>query len=266
MHHHRIRPAWRIGGRVHLRLGGTNMPDTLKINAPQVKLIAHRGVSGLERENTASAFVAAGNRSYYGIETDVHRTADGKFIIIHDDSTKRVCGDNLIVEESRFDTLRRLQVQDMRGGYGRADLVLPSLQEYAGICRYYDKVSVLELKNHFEREDIEKIIGIVADEQQLENTVFISFDLPNMITLRDLLPGQKLQYLTRGCDQEILDILTRYQLDIDVKYPAVTQEMVDELHSRGIVINCWTVNDPADAERLAGYGVDFITTNILEQV
>ena len=37
-----------------------------------VKMIAHRGVSGLERENTCPAFVAAGVKSYYGIETDVH--------------------------------------------------------------------------------------------------------------------------------------------------------------------------------------------------
>ena len=40
-------------------------------------MIAHRGVSGLEKENTMPAFVAAGNRSYYGIETDIHKTADG---------------------------------------------------------------------------------------------------------------------------------------------------------------------------------------------
>lgn len=53
--------------------------DTLHLNAPQVKMVAHRGMSGLELENTCSAFVAAGNRSYYGIETDVHRTSDGHF-------------------------------------------------------------------------------------------------------------------------------------------------------------------------------------------
>ena len=61
--------------------------DTIKIDKNNVKLIAHRGVSGIERENTAAAFVAAGNRSYYGIETDVHVTKDGKFVIIHDDDT-----------------------------------------------------------------------------------------------------------------------------------------------------------------------------------
>ena len=61
--------------------------DTIRINASNVRMIAHRGLSGIELENTNSAFVAAGNRSYFGIETDVHITADGQFVIIHDDNT-----------------------------------------------------------------------------------------------------------------------------------------------------------------------------------
>ena len=48
--------------------------NTIKINKGTTLMVAHRGVSGLERENTAAAFVAAGNRSYYGVETDIHRT------------------------------------------------------------------------------------------------------------------------------------------------------------------------------------------------
>ena len=46
--------------------------DTLKLDKGSIKMIAHRGLSGIERENTAAAFVAAGNHSYFGIETDVH--------------------------------------------------------------------------------------------------------------------------------------------------------------------------------------------------
>jgi hypothetical protein len=42
--------------------------NTTKIDSRKTKMIAHRGVSGIECENTAAAFVAAGNRSYYGIE------------------------------------------------------------------------------------------------------------------------------------------------------------------------------------------------------
>ena len=82
--------------------------NTIKFNKKNVKVIAHRGVSGLERENTCASFVAAGNRSYYGIETDIHKTMDGNYIIIHDDTTGRVAIDNLEVEKSTFETLRAL--------------------------------------------------------------------------------------------------------------------------------------------------------------
>ena len=66
--------------------------DTIKIEKKNTLMVAHRGVSGLEKENTLAAFIAAGNRSYYGIETDVHRTADGQFVVFHDDNTQRVAG------------------------------------------------------------------------------------------------------------------------------------------------------------------------------
>ena len=241
------------------------MPNTLKINAPHVRMIAHRGLSGLETENTAAAFVAAGNRSYMGIETDVHRTLDGQFIIIHDDDTARVAGDALPVERTRYELLRQIRLRNIPGGSQRADLMLPSLREYAAICRHYGKTSVLELKNRFDPEDVARIVDIMREEGQLEDSIFISFDLLNMIALRRLLPDQPLQYLTSWYDPILIDTLTAHRLDLDIKYKALTADIVAELHARGIRVNCWTVNTVEDGERLAEYGVDYITTNILEQ-
>ena len=60
--------------------------DTIKVNKGNVKMVAHRGVSGLELENTNAAFVVAGNRTYYGIETDVHVTKDEQIAVFHDDN------------------------------------------------------------------------------------------------------------------------------------------------------------------------------------
>ena len=57
------------------------MNNTIKIaDHGNTKMVAHRGVSGLETENTCAAFIAAGNRTYFGVETDIYRTADGKFV------------------------------------------------------------------------------------------------------------------------------------------------------------------------------------------
>ncbi|MDY4139885.1 MAG: glycerophosphodiester phosphodiesterase family protein [Eubacteriales bacterium] len=239
------------------------MQDTLKLRDSRVKMIAHRGVSGLERENTAAAFVAAGNRSYWGIETDVHRTADGAYVIIHDDDTHRVADVDMPVEGSTLTQLQALTLRDM-DGLPRRDLVLPLLPEYSRICRKYGKVSVLELKNHFSPEQVSEIVAIVRKAGWLRETVFISFDLENLISLRRLLPDQPAQYLVCRETPDLLDTLTRYCLDLDMDYTALTPDLVQRVHAAGHLVNVWTVNELDDARRLADWGVDYITSNIIE--
>lgn len=239
------------------------MQDTIRLNLSGVKMVAHRGVSGLERENTCAAFVAAGNRSYFGVETDIHRTADGRYIVIHDDDVRRIAGQEEVVEETDFETLRAIRLTDLDGKV-RADLVLPTLEEYIRICKKYDKDSVLEIKNHFEPEDIDNVIRIIEAEGWLERTIFISFDLPNMICIREKLPQQRAQYLVSSFDDGLLDILKTHHLDLDIKYSSLSEEQLRACHEAGVQVNVWTVNEPEDARRLASYGVDFITSNILE--
>ena len=134
--------------------------DTIKIDSKEVKMIAHRGLSGIEKENPCPAFIAAANRSYYGIETDVHVTADGKFVVIHDDTTERVClgKTNLNVEQSTYDELKNIVLPDLDESTHRQDIRIPLLKDYLKICKKYNKVCVLELKNDFAKSDIEKMI------------------------------------------------------------------------------------------------------------
>ena len=239
--------------------------QTIRIDNPgKPFMIAHRGLSGIEKENTASAFVAAGHHTYFGIETDVHRTGDGRFIIIHDDDTKRVAGDEVAVEETCFDTLRAIRLIDTDGKKSRADLILPSLEEYIRICKKYEKTAVLELKNHFVPEDIQQIISIIRQEEYLAQVVFISFDLPNMICIRELLPRQQAQLLMYGPEDGLVDTLQKYQLDLNIKQTGLSRELADQVHAIGQKVNVWTVNTIEDAERVMQMCADYITTNILE--
>ncbi len=240
------------------------MNDTIKIESGKTLMVAHRGVSGLEMENTHAAFVAAGNRTHFGIETDVHRTLDGHFVCIHDDTTGRVAIDNLKVEESTFDTLRALLLCDRDGVKGRTDLRIPTLAEYVRICKKYGKVGVLELKNRFEPIDIEKIIAVINEEDYLDGIIFISFSLENMIDLRAMLPKQACQYLTTEYSASLLETLCKYRLDVDMHYRALTEENVREMHEHGIRVNAWTCDKPEEALELVKWGVDYITSNILE--
>lgn len=239
------------------------MNQTVKIEKHNVQLIAHRGVSKLERENTCAAFVAAGNRSYFGIETDIHRTLDGQFVVFHDDSTQRLTEKDWIVEECTLEQLHALRLKDWDGNV-RNDLIMPTLQEYIRICRKYEKTAVLELKNLFQPDDIRKIVEIIREEGWLEHTIFISFKLDNLICLRGLLPEQSLQYLVRTLTQGGLDALAKYSLDLDVEYVNLTVEQIEQVHALGRKVNVWTVDDHQTAAVLIQMGVDYITSNILE--
>lgn len=238
--------------------------NTRKFEKKNTLVVAHRGLSGLETENTNAAFVAAGNRSYYGIETDVHRTLDGKFVICHDDSLKRVGGENVPVEEVTMDTLLNIVLFDKDGTKGRADLRPTTLENYVSICKKYDKHCVLELKSDFTDEEIGKIIEIIKSLEYLENVTFISFGYDNLLKVRKLVPTQSAQFLFSEITDEIVERVKRDRLDVDVYFKALTEENVKAFHDAGITVNCWTVNSIEDGERLAGFGVDYITTNILE--
>jgi len=241
--------------------------DSIKVNLKNVKMVAHRGLSGIERENTYPAFVAAGNRSYFGIETDVHVTADGKIVVIHDETTERVSGGaiNVNVEESSSEDLKNIILPDLDGSTVRRDICLPFLSDYIRICKKYEKKCVLEIKNRFEYEYLEKVVEEINDFDYIENVIFISFDFDNCADLRKIVPGSEIQWLTSNPvgDKEI-KLLKEHNLDLDIYYKQLSSETVDVLHRNGIKVNCWTCDNADEAKELAEMGVDYITSNILE--
>lgn len=237
--------------------------DTLRVEAKGVRMIAHRGLSGIEAENTAAAFIAAANRSYFGIETDVHKTADGNYVVIHDDTTGRVAERNIPVEGTALAELRRLALID-RDGSTRIDLRIPTLQEYLSICRRYRKVGVLEFKNKFSSGEIAEILQIIREVYDLQKMLFISFSLSNLLELRRIFPQARAEYLVSEWDDQLLELLPAQRLGLDIDYRVLNRELVKRIKQKGILLNAWTCDDTADAKKLIQWGVDQITTNILE--
>ena len=95
--------------------------------------------------------------------------------------------------------------------------------------------------------------------------IFISFHYELLTRLRGMSQQAVIQFLC-SCpvDESFIARLAPYQFDLDIEYPYLNPDAIALLHQHGILVNCWTVNDKTAAERLAAWGVDFITTNILE--
>jgi len=70
--------------------------------------------------------------------------------------------------------------------------------------------------------------------------------------------------MSKTVTAEHIDAMVDNKLDLDIYDKLMTKELLDILHARGIKVNCWTVDDPERAEQLVSWGVDYITSNILE--
>ncbi|MBR5123638.1 MAG: hypothetical protein IKU90_00780 [Clostridia bacterium] len=240
--------------------------NTIKFDNKTTAVVAHRGLSGLERENTASAFVAAGNRNYYGIETDIWRTSDGHFVVNHDGRADRVGGVRVDMETTPWELLREVVLYDTDGTKDRYDIRLPSLENYITICKKYEKICVLELKSLFTPEETAAFIEIIKSYDYLDHVIFISFHYEDLLNVRAILPDQPCQYLTGDNSDAMIAKLVEDKLDIDIIHTALTEERIQAMHAAGLVVNCWTVDDPARGEELAAWGVDQITSNILQGI
>ncbi len=238
--------------------------NTIKFKKKNVKVVAHRGLSGIERENTNSAFVAAANRSYYGIETDIHKTADGRFVVNHDKDLLRVAGEKIPVEEVSLSLLQNVVLFDKDGTKDRADLRPSTLENYISICKKYEKHCVLELKTAFTAEETERFISIIKELDYLDHVTFISFKFDNLVKVREILPEQSVQFLFSEATEENIEKAIGNKFDVDVRHDSLTKKNIAAFHDAGLKVNCWTVDDPKIAEKLVRWGVDFITTNILE--
>ena len=243
--------------------GKKNYQNTIDIDNGSVKMIAHRGLSGLEVENTDSAFISAGKHSYYGIESDVRRTADGKFIICHDDTVERLSGVNVSVETSTQQELLDIVLFDKQGNASPGER-LTTLESYINICKQYDKQAILELKSDFTEQEMLSIIGIIDAQGYLDRVTFISFYYTPLTYVRKALPNQSVMFLFSELSDEITTKLINDKIDVAIYHKAINKKAVDKFHTAGLEINVWTVDDHARAEKLIEMGVDYITSNILE--
>ncbi len=76
--------------------------------------IAHRGLHSLKPntpENSMPAFYEAVENGI-AIETDIHITADNEVVIFHDDTLKRMCGDERKIEDLTLSEIKKLRLLD----------------------------------------------------------------------------------------------------------------------------------------------------------
>lgn len=227
-----------------------------------MKYIAHRGLSSQAPENTIPAFeLAAAEQRYFGIETDVQTTKDGKFVIFHDDDLKRMIGitkdlkDMTYLEASSYPIINGANIKK----YGT--LRIPLLSDYLDICSYHDKTAVIEIKRIHDITQLSELINML-DQYPALSYIIISFNISYLKYLRAITSAD-LQLLADEIDDEIIYDCRVNHLDFSLSKDFVSPKWTQRLKNEGFKIATWTVNDPSEAIKLESYGIDYLTTDKL---
>jgi len=238
--------------------------NTIKIDKYFRGMIAHRGLSGIETENTINAFVAAGNRSYYGIECDVRASKDNQLIISHDDTLLRLGLLNLYIPSFKYDELKKFTLVDRKTGNLSEHSTIPLFREFLSICKTYQKTAIIELKEHLSNSNITTLLQEIEDYYDFQNVKIISFHEHYLSALKKLKPELDLFLLTDKMNDKVFDFCEKNRIHLDIDYQHVDEATIKQFHLISLKVCVYTVDDKDTAERLIKMGVDFVTSNILE--
>lgn len=222
-------------------------------------VIAHRGASAIEPENTLRAFARSIAMGAQMIELDLHLTRDGHVVVIHDDDLRHTTNARGRVSQSTLEEIRKADA-------GKGERV-PTLQETLELTRGRAQL-YLEIKAPSAAEETLRIVR----EFHCQNEVLLaSFDLELMkylgetvtdmeiglilgtpslhprVRWREAFPWRALRYY-------------RYQtLCMQVKMCSAT--LARKIKEQGKKLYVWTANSEADYARMIARDVDGIVTD-----
>ncbi len=231
-----------------------------------MRLIAHRGASGVAPENTLPAFEEAIRAGADAVEFDVRLTADGSVVVMHDDDVSRTTDGEGSVSKLSAAQLRALDAAARHPTWGVPEKV-PTLQEVLALIG--DRVPVvIELKGALDGQRYisaalvaEAIAPMIAS---IERVLVSSFEPQATEALRRLLPSVPTAVTSfHGVDPTWALELAMQRGDIECHIPraVVTPGFVARAHDVGIAVLCWTVNEPDDVRTMRAMGMDGIFTD-----
>ena len=241
---------------------------------PRPLVFGHRGAAGLAPENTLPAFDRGRTEGVDGLELDVHLSADGVPVVIHDATLDRTTDASGAVtartagELARVDAGYRFQPQQGFPFRGQG-IGVPTLREV--LARHPEARVIIEMKM-----DVPQLGEAVAAEVRRASAVdrvcVAGYGMHSAAAARRALPDMACS----ASQDEVKVALYRtwafwpvrgvryggYQVPEKVgRLRVASARFVRYAHLAGLRVHIWTVDEEAVAERLLSWGVDGLITN-----
>lgn len=225
--------------------------------------LAHRGFSPEGRENTLAAFRAAAALGFGYLETDVRTTRDGVLLALHDASLDRVAGTG-----GPVDRLSLREVMGLRVGGSEPvptfEEVLTQLPGARLNVDLKDAAGAAELARLLNKHGAHDRVLVTSFSDRRRLACLRRLARPAASSAGALFTALTLLLAPVGL-AGVTARLGRFQcLQVPERQGPlriVTPWFLDRCHRAGLQIHVWTVNDPADMERLLDLGVDGLVTD-----
>ncbi|MBN2473068.1 MAG: glycerophosphodiester phosphodiesterase [Pirellulales bacterium] len=244
----------------------------LSAYAEEPVIVAHRGASRDAPENTLPAFRLAWEQGADAIEGDFRLTRDGHIVCMHDESTKRVAGEDLAIEKSTLAALRKLDVGAHHGPQFEGTPI-PTIAEVFATVPDRGKRVYVEIKC-----GVEIIPPLLAEIAQAglepQQVVIISFHEEVIQAIKARAPRYKAFWLCGFKEekesgkvvpspQSVLETLERIEADgLSSGKDLIDESLIQRVRDKGYEYHVWTVDDPDTARRFQKWGARSITTNV----
>ena len=212
-------------------------------------IYAHRGASAMYPENTLRAFRQALASGVDGIELDVHATADGIPVVIHDRNVERTTNGTGYVDEI---PLARLETFD--AGDGERVPTLAEVLALVGDAAHLD----VEIKG----TGIERAVLDVLAQYPAVRWAISSFAWDTLRAVRQLDPVAEVWPLAERVDDDLIAVVAELGSPaVSLFTGAYTAETAAKLRAAGLRVIVWTVNDPREARRIDDLGAFALCTD-----
>lgn len=231
----------------------------------RVMIVAHRGLSAQEPENTMRSFRRAAEVGCDLIELDVHLSRDGVPVVIHDDTLDRTTDGRGRVRDRTIDELRRLDA-------GRGERI-PTLEEVVEWAEAGSDALSVEIKQPTPAQGAapyegiaERVVELVRRSRIAAGSLIHSFDHPTIRRVRELWPDATTGVSYGG--GTFVDPLALGRAaassGIHAWWAWVSPAACAAAHEAGMHVHAWGTSWPPRGEEIAAVvraGVDSLDAN-----
>ncbi|HEX6581398.1 MAG TPA: glycerophosphodiester phosphodiesterase family protein, partial [Actinomycetota bacterium] len=223
-------------------------------------VVAHRGASVEQPENTIAAFEAAIDAGADVVEFDVRMTADGHAVVMHDLDVSRTTDGHGLVSDMTLEEIRRLGVPGLEealrclSGRAAADIEIKNLPGEPGLTPAREAAVEATLEALDATGFAGQVIVSSFNPASIAHSRALRPDVPTgLLTEYEVAAEEALARATSGGHPWILPFVSRV-LDAG-------RGFADQVHDGGALLGVWIADDPDTARRLFELGADAVATN-----